>query len=206
MDLSVLKRGVLFLFGIELLFVALNIWPTPSEATNRAFNLDHESNIIVWFASAQLLVLSLFSFLLHSKLHTRGWLALSLGFLFLSIDETAALHESFGASLYNQYISPNYENGGWLIFFAAPLLVGAILIARAWWKLKEHSRSIFYWGNSGLLCWIAVLVLEAQGSRFDAAIILEEFLELFGATLMIYATGCALLNTGRTSSAPALQS
>lgn len=192
-DIRVLNRVVFVLIAAELLFVALNIWPTPSAATNRALNLDHESNIVVWFASAQLLALSFLTFLLYSKLRARGWLLLALGFLFLSVDETASLHESYGASLYHQYISSNYQNGDWLIFFSVPLLIGAFLCAHAWWKLRQVSRPSFLWGTAGLLCWISVLAFESQGSKLRSAVIAEEFLELFGATLMLFATGRALV-------------
>lgn len=62
-------------------------------------DLDNEANLPTWFSSAQLLAAGLISFLIHVDRRGAGekfavhWVGLGFVMLYLSLDETAGLHE-----------------------------------------------------------------------------------------------------------------
>lgn len=204
LEVSRLRKLLLILLGVELLFVLLNIFPTPSVTLNRALNLDGENTLVVWFSSSQLLFLAAAAYFAFRKDGSKSWLLLAAGFLYLSIDETATLHESFGAAAYKDLISENYRSGDWMTLFAVPFALAVVLIIRKLLEIRRVSRLSFRFGILGLTLWAAVLGFEVIDSNFKELSlsypemlchplqIAEEFCELAGATSLLFSIGSYL--------------
>ncbi|RPH94580.1 hypothetical protein EHM69_07040 [candidate division KSB1 bacterium] len=194
------------IFAFEVFLSLLNVTGTPSVTINRLINIDGESNLPTWFSSAQLLLLSLTT-LLAWKLDTdvgwkrAGWLMLTLLFGYLSIDETATIHESFGAAATKQFQWTLWGEYYWMLLFAPFACVGLVLLIQVFWqKLRTDTRA-FFLASAGILAWISTLVIETighwlMGHELDDTfvyrgfVITEELCEMAGATLFWMAVVC----------------
>ena len=71
----------------------------------RIFDLAQEGSMPTWYSSAQLLLATALLAVIASRKwairdqHRLAWLGLTIGFAFLSLDETASLHEEWGLLL-----------------------------------------------------------------------------------------------------------
>ncbi len=199
---SIYRLGVC-LIGFEVVLVALNLWPTPSVTINRFVDLDGESALPTWFSSMQLMLIALTGVMIRKQASVRArskwtWPALIALFTYLSIDETATVHESFGAAACKQFGLWIWNDHSWMIMFAPLILIGlSILVWAAFREFRGH-RSSFRLLLSGTAIWLAALSCEvaqvyfktvARPSGSGLAIVFEEFAEMLGATLM----WCALL-------------
>jgi hypothetical protein len=159
--------------------------------TRRVFDLNAERNIPTLFSSVTLLVSSmLLGFIAYLTRSTDGryslfWAVLSLGFLFLSIDETAYIHENLSEDI-----------AGW-IFVVAPFVILFLLgYIRFFLHLPRSTKLYFLF--AGLLYIGGAFILEFIGSWrisiADENIItttivfttVEEALEMFGINVFIY--------------------
>ena len=114
--------------------------------------------------------------------YNKQWLGLALGFLILSIDETAGLHESFNTAVeFNWAIA-----GGVLVFIVAlayiPFLLSLDRRLAFWFVL---SGTIFISGALGIELLAADMDEDAMPYGFATA--LEEGLEMLGALLFLRA-------------------
>ncbi|MCC6476721.1 hypothetical protein IT157_06655 [bacterium] len=199
-------RLLLALLVLELLLLLLNLFPTPSVTINRLINLDGENNLPVWFTSAQLLLMSVTALSGFRSQKKYAWLILGAIFLALSVDETAMIHESFGAAIYKDWVSPDYVYADWMIVFGALLAIGALLIAWSLFKLYRKHRTAFLAALAGISLWLLVLVFESQGAPHSGTstlcspvAMMEEFCEMSGASLFWFAM-LTSLNTNSTYS------
>ncbi len=169
------------------------------------FDLDREANIPAWFSSSQLLLICLTTWLaclLHNSHERPSRLFLFItgaAFLLMSLDETSQVHESITASLGDRYIDwvpplilkhKEIPIAGLvlLIFFARliyPDLKGLWL-----WSRKKSLVAV-----AGILTYLlGASVLETIGYEFTEKgtfiyrleVSAEEFLEMFGASLILY--------------------
>ena len=159
--------------------------------TRRLFDLNAERNIPTLFSSVILLGSSiLLGFIAFLTRSTEGpyslfWAVLSLGFLYLSIDETAYIHENLSE-----------EIGGW-IFVVAPFVILFLLIYIRFFMHLPRSTKLYFL-VAGLLYIGGAFILEFIGSwRIsipDENIIattlvfttVEESFEMLGINLFIY--------------------
>lgn len=200
-------RLLWWMLACELMLVILNIW-TP-DVIARSVHLDRESNFVVWFSSSQLLLASLTVVLVsmrESVLRARlPWLLLALLLLLLSIDETAMLHESLGPRLTFAKAEIPSSDAHWLAQ-SMPMVIGSVvflcwLIFYGFRNDKVARRLMFI----ALLCWCLSLTGEwiQHNSNYllagldaphlyKAAWMLEEFLEMAGASLLWSAIGLRL--------------
>lgn len=151
---------------------------------HQLFDLDEENNLPTWFSSFLLannaLVLYLIGRSVSGK-YKNYWLGLAIGFLVLSIDETAGLHESFHTAIdFNWAIA-----GGALIFFIAliymPFLLSLDCRLALWFVL---SGAIFVSGAIGVELLAADMDEDAMPYGFATA--LEEGMEMLGALLFLW--------------------
>ncbi|GKS68246.1 hypothetical protein W03_02500 [Nitrosomonas sp. PY1] len=205
-DLNKLLLGMVF---IELLFVVvyvLNVlWGSPSWVITKLVDLDDEGSIATWFSSMQLFVVGLLFFL--KSRHANAielpsatfFCILGLGFIFLSIDEAAAIHEKINAVLKQTAFMPRFkgDHGIWIyvyVLFAGVLLS---LVLRNFFALWKRSRQIAFIMATGLLTFVtgAVLleIISYQFLRNDITswyyvmeVALEEFLEMLGISIVLY--------------------
>ncbi len=158
----------------------------------RIFNLSKERNIPTLFSSVILLGSSmLLGYIAYLTRLTKGpysllWVVLSLGFLYLSIDETAYIHENFSKDV-----------AGW-VFVAAPFVILFLLFyIRFFLHLPRSTKLYFLF--AGFFFIGGAFILEFTGSWIistaDENIIpttyiifttVEESFEMFGIILFIY--------------------
>jgi len=173
-------------------------------AIARHFDLKQEGVLAVWYSSA-LLLLNCMACLFVAfrqglgRWHRAAWLTVAMGFLALSADETAQVHEMVGKrmgarGLGMAYVPESNPVFNWLAP-AIPLgvLFGAALLAasRSWSRAIPRGRRL---AVAGLACWVGVLAMEFVESQMvrygmERALqgALEEGLELAGATLFLVA-------------------
>jgi hypothetical protein len=146
------------------------------------FELDEENNLPTWFSSFLLLnnaaVLGFAA--AQATRHKTQWSILAAGFLLLSIDEVAGLHETFHTA-----IDTNWT------FYAAALvaIVGAAFVP----YLLALPRSTALWFvASGIIYLSGALLVEYLSRDMDEetlnyalAVALEEGLEMAGALLFL---------------------
>lgn len=210
-DLAIRDLNKLFLglILVELLLVAgyvLNVlWGSPSWIVTKLIDLDDEGSIATWFSSMQLFVVGLL-FLFKSR-HANAvelpsaafFCILGLGFIFLSIDEAAAIHEKINIALKQIALMPRFKGDHGIWIYVYVLLAGTFLVLtlRNFIVLWKHSRRIAFIVVIGLLTFVTgAVLLEIIGYQFlrdDMAswryvteVALEEFLEMLGISIVLY--------------------
>jgi hypothetical protein len=171
------------------------------------FDLDGEANVPTWFSSCQLYLIGVIMFLLSFIRYKAGrpsrpfLFVLSVCFLLLSLDETAQLHERMTQWVGRRYIDwlPEFVRQG------APLTVSVLAVAAFILWLAFHDLSaIWRWSpRLSLLAMAGVcisilggVVMEAIGYKFlqygtplyKLEVAIEEFMEMLGASLILYFT------------------
>lgn len=142
------------------------------------FELDEENNLPTWFSSFLLLnnAVVLFVASTQAKQHQTQWLILAIGFLLLSVDEVAGLHETFHTAI----------DTNWTIY--AAILVGIIGLALIPFLLALPRQIAILFVLSGTLYLSGALLVEwlsrdmdEESLRYAIAVALEEGLEMVGA-------------------------
>jgi hypothetical protein len=159
--------------------------------TRRIFDLDTERNIPTLYSSVTLLGSSiLLGYIAYLTRLTGGrfsilWAVLSLGFLFLSVDETAYIHENFSEDV-----------AGW-IFVVAPFVI-LFLLGYIRFFLHLPTSTKLYFLLAGFLFIGGAFILEFIGSwRISLAgennlattlvfTTIEESFEMFGINVFVY--------------------
>lgn len=143
-----------------------------------------------------------------------GWLAVATLFTALSMDETASLHERAARALVSRGLTGNLRAtllGGdatkdsftWVVLFA-PIAVGVFFfLATFAWTRRDRLGPLLALGAAGLFCFAAAMMIEPAAIYFtppmatwDAALreryrifsTVEESFEIFGTTMLLFAT------------------
>ncbi len=201
--LKTLLRFVFFLLFIELILIALHLFAvtilgaaSTKDGHVALFDLNDELTFAVWFSSMQLLILSLIGLLLawsRSDEKIRWlWIGCFFFFLFMSLDETSGIHETFGGIMVKWFsFAPLSGSMWWAIPYAAVL---SLILAMSFFCCLSHIPSIV-----GLIlgsaCWGGAVIMEIHVISFNVAlsVAIEEGLEMAGATFLIYAYGYLLI-------------
>jgi hypothetical protein len=166
------------------------------------FDFDLEGNIPTFYSAVAVLICSgLLALIARVNWNRPGgkryyWLGLSVLFLFLALDEAAAIHEEFSDFL-EQYMKargPLYFL--WVIPYGIAAAVLAVVYFRFVWGLPKVTRARFI--VAGLLFVGGALGVEMLGaiaadrSGYDTVLYtvlytIEEMLEMLGIVLFIYA-------------------
>lgn len=197
------------LLAIELLLVALywlKILCGDPPLLNPLCDLDGEANIPAWFSSAQLLTIAITLWTANrfrtDKLLPSRWFLnlLATGFLLLSLDETAQVHETITG-----VIGSRYADWAPLLVsshkaFAVLALIGVYGVlhyfykdARAAWRWSRRECTICLIGvcvvilGGSVLEAIGYIYLQKGSLAYQIEVTAEEFLEMFGATLILRA-------------------
>lgn len=207
------KQNVLRLFALLILveICLLSIYRLnfilghPSWILQVLFDFDGEANIPTWFSSAQLFAIGLtFFFIGRSSpaMETRRryfYTLLSLIFIALSLDETAMIHDRLNIALTRFDFLWRFNNrdaGIWIPFYLFPMVVFCLYFHRNFMDLFKTHRKEFLLISGGMtLCLAGCIGLEIFGYKyiqkvpqniyFHLELCLEEFLEMFGATLIL---------------------
>jgi hypothetical protein len=154
----------------------------------RQFKMDGELNLPSWGSSLILIATAgacfgLWQTTARLRRPSAQWLAIAFGFLALSAEEVAAIHEDVGTTV----------GGGtgavsiWPLVYSPLVIVGIWMLVRA---VRDLPRPLALLALAGLLSYIGVLSVEllALGIESPLTIAVEENLEMLGTGLMF----CAL--------------
>lgn len=210
--LYVLLGLVVILAGTSLAaqFMHHSGHPLPMTLVER-LDLDQENNIPTWFSSVVLATAALLLFFIARANAALGmayssyWAGLGLIFLYLSVDETASLHEAAGTLVQRLLGTSGALYSAWVIPAMVLVVIFAAIYLRFLWALPRRTAALFvlagalYVGGAlglELIGWHYRYPMHAldptdwQASKdFTYALInhAEEFLEMTGVILFIYA-------------------
>ncbi|WP_162054628.1 multidrug transporter [Pontibacter pamirensis] len=197
---------------VHLAFKALGVFSQSSNlpifeeiyyALYNQFHLGKEGNISTYFSTFNLALASILCYVIHStgKKATYHWLHLSLLFVFLSVDESAQLHETFGGlagSEFNSYLEevPPLLSWAWMVPYTVFTLLIGLYFLKFTLMLPGKTRNLFY--LSGAIFVFAALGLEFCEAHFDTLygpdnvvnqflFPIEELLEMVGVIIFNYA-------------------
>lgn len=163
------------------------------------FNLDREMNVPTWFSSSCFLFAALLLWQLSgvdAKPARKYWLGLSTVFAFISIDETAAIHEMAVDPMRRLFHAHGLLYFSWVILGAVFVAVLAILYGRFILSQTRPTRNLFLCSAGLFLAgtlgmeMIGGSYVELHGSgTFAYALIAngEEALELAGLVVFLHA-------------------
>ena len=170
----------------------------PQDLLPRMFNLDGEANLPTWYASAKLGAAAALAWGCRGPIATgsplrRAFTVLALALLFLSVDETALIHESVNGALRTGGVRA-FGNGAWIPAYLGVGVVVAASQARVIVAfLREPTgRALFVTG--AVLLVAGAIGVEAVGhathpTGFAALleVIVEETLEMVGGSMIVAA-------------------
>lgn len=165
------------------------------------FDLDAEQSVGAWFSASQLLVIGLALWTTAERVagaeQPAPWFLRlgGAGFVFLSLDEAAAVHEALSRAVYkaSPSVAPfGHEHSAWVVLYVA---AAALLLAFFWPQVKRFWRAFPSPGALGAAGAAVVLAgatgLESLGYLHlfvgHVEVALEETLEMVGATLILLA-------------------
>ncbi len=164
-----------------------------------AINLDEEFNLTAIYSG---MLIGIASFLLHklaelSRKGRQNWKILSKIFLFLAIDEIFQIHELFVIPELRQFVHPSLASiwvipyAAFSVYFAIKFVPFFISQGRKIFQLSIASGVIYVIGAIGMEAfnsWLVVKeVISRQGFWYEAISGIEEFLEMTGIIIFIYA-------------------
>jgi hypothetical protein len=202
------RRAILLLLAADIAFVLAHLGSAFFGHPIGLLNLDQELNIPTWFASAKLLAIAALLALVALMVDTRGWIALSVLllpvaiFVFLSMDETAGIHERLG-----HLIDPVLTDApardemafgvtGYWMYVLGPLLAAVLVaVGIAYRRLMRPAGSIMRLAALGAAVFlfgatVVEIAINFVEHRFAITLqsAVEEGMELIGLTLILAAT------------------
>lgn len=166
----------------------------------RIFSFDLEQNLPAFFSTGLFLLSATLLFLIGRnkkskyKLH---WLALSVIFFFLALDEAISIHELFNYSMRNVFGATGYFHFAWVIPYA--VLAILVLIAFTKFLLALPKRTTLIMILAGILFVSGAIGMEMIAANYVnefgdyqyigtymAFFTIEESLEMLGLILFIY--------------------
>ena len=165
------------------------------------FDLDRERNIAAFFGAVLLLSSSVLLALITIGFRQRKqpyfyWAGLSAIFLFLSLDEAAAIHENLISPVRNALNTSGFLYFAWVIPYAILFLILVGVYARFVWRLPSKTRLLFILGGgifvSGaigfeLISGYFVDLWGIDSTPYALVTMVEELLEMCGVTIFIFA-------------------
>lgn len=165
------------------------------------FSVNLEVSIPTWYAtlllfmaSVLLMVISLAKYRAQD-IAKRYWLGLALIFLYLSMDEGAAIHEILSEPLQKAFNTSGYLNFAWQIVAVPLVLIFGLLYLRFIVQLPSRMRNLFI--LAGVTYLSGALVVEAISANewrpdgnptltYLGIATIEETLEMVGVVIFIY--------------------
>ncbi|MGB1285290.1 MAG: hypothetical protein ACPG7F_02055 [Aggregatilineales bacterium] len=165
------------------------------------FSVNLEESIPTWYSTLLLfvaaVVLAVIAWLrmLEKAPFRWHWTGLALIFLYLSMDEGAAIHEIATDPLQAIFDTSGYLSFAWLLLAVPLVLLFGLIYLRFWWQLPAQTRTRFL--IAALLYVGGAVVIEAISANqwgqsgvtlpYLAIATLEEGCEMFGVVVFIYA-------------------
>lgn len=159
------------IMAANLIFNFLDV--TGHISIRRIFNVAREESLPTWFASLQALAVSVTAWALWRVESARGWLFVSLYFLYVSIDDAAAVHERVATALSETFPTlpflEDYPSFSWHLLVAPVLAAGLLAVAVYQWRRIPTRRTLVLVG-AGLAAFAisqSFDVLEGIDGLFD---------------------------------------
>ena len=176
-------------------------WAVPPLTREQFWNLGFEVNFPSWYASVQLALIGVlmlsFAWVSAQRRATVVLACAGLLFLFLSLDETAMLHENFAVTLAtlpgDRRETALYLTGPWMLIVAPVFLAAMALAAYIGRQLLRGRRKVQLLYAAGLTVYVASfagveLLLNFAAGAQARVLLIEETGEMVGATLLLWAT------------------
>lgn len=155
------------------------------------FDVDQENNLPTWYSGFLLLVSSMLLWLCARKKRTEGdrwfrhWYVLAVGFLLMSIDEVAGIHESINSIIVMPWSIP------------AGIAVGVIGITFVPFLLHLPRATALRFSLAGAAYLTGALLIEIRGNElvrtrqrdtleYNMTTLVEESLEMLAVVLFIH--------------------
>lgn len=210
-----IQRFFLLLVGFELLLIGAYfldmLLGSPFWLIQRLVDIDGEASFASWFSSIQLFLIGLM-FFLWGWTRPPGpgpdrWFVMlgAVAFFFLSADEALFIHESLTRALikYDMLYRFKGDHGMWIPFYIG-VLVLLVVLCQGQIRLfyKHHQHPFLLIASGAALFLLGAVGLEIAAYEFipkDSPVLLaevaaEEFLEMIGASIILYATMGLLLS------------
>jgi len=198
--------GVLLAIEIAfaLVYIAETALGSPSHLLHELMNLDGEDTVPTWFSTVQLSVIGLI--FLHFAMNVpalreyrRCFLLFFVGFVFLSVDENISIHERITYRLHDIDWLPRFQ-GNHGVWIAVYLVIAAIFILVNLKPmldlLKQYPRNVRMFAAGSAVFVTGAVFMEiigymivgdgTPGLTYHLEVTLEEFLEMAGASIMMY--------------------
>lgn len=150
---------------LDYFFNYLDIWEI--KQIRRIFNIAREVSLSTWFSCLQLFFIGLIMWLIYflkkdaktAGWKRLGWAAIGTFFIFLSIDDSAKVHERLGHVFKYSYLESLSQNGsffastllntfpswGWQILVAPVYaLIGFLIVIFIWHELDNRLNKLFF--------------------------------------------------------------
>lgn len=178
------------------------------DSLHRLFSPDLEANLATWFSTGLLLVGAMLTALVAmTKANSDDalryhWIGLSAVVMLMSIDEAGQIHEMLIKP--TQELLGAGEGTGWVWTLPALVVVALFMIAsvRLFRAQSQHTRrllilafGLFFFGALGVEAMGGVLFGSDRSLGFELAAVVEEFFEMSGAVVFIYAILGVLAST-----------
>lgn len=198
--LTILLIIIVILISLNSLAIYLDVYTDVAFAkTHRLVDFNEEANIPTFYSSLVIFLCSFSLFLitaLAKKAGTPylGWLGLALIFLFLSVDEAAAIHEIFVGITKRTFNVSGYFRFAWVIPYGLAVVALAVIYIPFLRNLPSNTRLLFlvsgaiFIGGAVGLEMIAGKLLESgiTVEQYAALYTLEESMEMVGMALFLY--------------------
>ncbi|OGW86077.1 MAG: hypothetical protein A3A81_06175 [Omnitrophica bacterium RIFCSPLOWO2_01_FULL_45_10b] len=189
--------GLLAFCHVVGLFIGEYAWQW-----ERLFGLDGESNIPTWFSSLLLASCAFVSFRCYEAAEKRDrwiWFLATAGFLFLSCDEVAMLHETVGSIFKKKFVTSESVLANaptiWPVAVSPLIALGmlwfGVFIPKAMRNSKEALKLVMMGFALYLFATVGLELLEdfIQGDSLswarEANTLFEESLEMIGAIMIL---------------------
>jgi len=166
------------------------------------FSVNLEASIPTWYATILLFVagvlllsIAVFKWRDHDRFR-RHWSVLALGFIYLSMDEGAQIHEIFVDPAKQAFDLSGFFEFGWQIFAIPVVIVVLAFFVRFTWQLPSRTRALFvvsagiYLGGALFFEGISASLWGVNNGlslSYLAIATIEETFEMLGIVLFIYA-------------------
>ena len=166
------------------------------------FSVNLEDSLPTWYSTFLLLSAAILlsqittAKYLAKEPYRAYWFGLTLIFLYLSLDEGAAIHEVMTDPLRETFNTEGYLYFAWQIAAVPLVIIVGLLYVRFVFKLPAHIRNLFILGGgiylAGVLGFESISAnqwYQAGGANFTYLTIatVEEFCEMLGVIIFVYA-------------------
>jgi len=127
-----------------------------------------------------------------------GLIFLGLGFIYLSMDEGSSIHEKLTLVFHNNPLVPYFDgvHGIWIVVYGCVGIIALIILHRDIFAVCKHFRKealiffggmiVFLAGAGGAETITYFYIDKSNPFVYTIEVILEEFLEMAGASILLY--------------------